>query len=368
MLFDTEKIKELLRESPGLTGKQIAKTLGYADKSALNSFLYSHAEGLKRVEWKWYVDDEYVLVLDGDAWIDENIFEANLSASGCLLSASARRCSISFPESCSILLAAGARIIALANQAAYSGKSIELDFSKCPSAKNYLNRLGFFDHLHPDVLVKPERPTNSRAQRYQGNSDNLVEIASIDLDDFDNSIPVKLTKKFVVHAGQKYYMAVFTIFSELIGNVRDHSESPIPGFAALQLYKGKRRHIQTVISDSGLGIATTLKRNLKKHYPEIFEELESSGEDADLFLVTHALKNGGLSQFGSASDEAARGLGLKRSQDLAAKYDAVVLVRQPDFELRITYKNGVITEITSKKRLALIKGTQVCFDFFLGYD
>jgi hypothetical protein len=67
MLFDTEKIKELLRESPGLTGKQIAKTLGYADKSALNSFLYSHAEGLKRVEWKWYVDDEYVLVLDGDA-------------------------------------------------------------------------------------------------------------------------------------------------------------------------------------------------------------------------------------------------------------------------------------------------------------
>ncbi|VCZ88388.1 hypothetical protein BANRA_05405 [Klebsiella pneumoniae] len=25
MLFDTEKIKELLRESPGLTGKQIAK-------------------------------------------------------------------------------------------------------------------------------------------------------------------------------------------------------------------------------------------------------------------------------------------------------------------------------------------------------
>lgn len=140
MLFDTEKIKELLWESPGLTGKQIAKALGYADKSALNSFLYSLAEGLKRVEWKWYVDDEYVLVLDGDAWIDENIFEANSAAAGCLLGASARRCRISFPESCSILLAAGARIIALANQAVHSGKSIELDFSKCPSAKNYLNR------------------------------------------------------------------------------------------------------------------------------------------------------------------------------------------------------------------------------------
>lgn len=207
--------------------------------------------------------------------------------------------------------------------------------------------------------------TFPRAKRYRGNNDNLVEIASINLDDFDDSIPVKLTKQFALHAGQEYYMAVFTIFSELIGNVRDHSETPIPGFAALQLYKGKRRHIQTVISDSGLGIATTLKRNLKIYYPEIFKELESLSEDPDIFLVKHALKKGGLSQFGSAPDEAARGLGLKRSQELAARYDAVVLVRQPNFELRIIYKDGELTDIIGKKGLALIKGTQVCFDFFL---
>ncbi|WP_228712459.1 hypothetical protein [Klebsiella pneumoniae] len=84
-------------------------------------------------------------------------------------------------------------------------------------------------------------------------------------------------------------MAVFTIFSELIGNVRDHSE-PDSGFAALQLYikvSGAtfRPSFQIVV-----WVLPTLKRNLKKHYPEIFEELESSGEDADLFLVTHALK------------------------------------------------------------------------------
>ncbi|EMT5581256.1 hypothetical protein [Enterobacter hormaechei] len=368
MLFDTEKIKELLREFPGLTGKQIAKKLGYADKSALNSFLYSHSQGLKRVEWKWYVEEEYVLVLNADTWIDENVFEANLSSGGCLLSGIASRCRISFPENCKILLAAGARVIALANQAAFSGKAVELDFSKCPSTKNFLDRLGFFDHLHTDVKVKPERPTESRATRYRGNSDNLVEIASINIEDFDNSIPVKLTKKFALHAGQEYYMAVFTIFSELIGNVRDHSETPIPGFAALQLYKGKRRHIQTVISDSGLGIATTLKRNLETFYPEVFKALKSSTEDTDVFLVTQALKKGGLSQFGSAPDKAARGLGLKRSQEWAAKYDAIVLVRQPNFELKILYENGELIEITMKKGLALIKGTQVCFDFFLGYD
>jgi hypothetical protein len=120
MLFDTEKIKELLRESPGLTGKQIAKTLGYSDKSALNSFLYSHAEGLKRVEWKWYVDDEYVLVLMATLGSMKIFLKLTYQL---LVERTARRCSISFPESCSILLAAGARIIALANQAAYSGKS-----------------------------------------------------------------------------------------------------------------------------------------------------------------------------------------------------------------------------------------------------
>ncbi|WP_296250834.1 hypothetical protein [uncultured Enterobacter sp.] len=368
MLFDIQKIKELLREFPGLTGKQIAKKLGYADKSALNSFLYNQVEGLKQVEWKWYEDDEYVLNLDVDTWIDEDIFEAKLSAAGCMLGTSARRCRICFPENSRILLAAGARVIALANQANCSGKAVELDFRKCPSTKNFLDRLGFFEHLHPDVTVHPERPTKSRATRYRGNSDNMVEIASIDLEDFDDSMPVKLTRKFTLHAGREYYMAVFTIFSELIGNVRDHSETPFPGFAALQLYKGKRRHIQTVISDSGLGIATTLKRNLGTFYPQLYKTLETSTEDSDVLLVTQALKKGGLSQFGSSPDKAARGLGLKRSQELAAKYDAVVLVRQPNFELRILYKDGELTNITLKKGLALIKGTQVCFDFFLGYD
>ena len=171
MLFDIEKIKELLREFPGLTGKQIAKKLEYADKSALNSFLYSNLEGLKQVE--------YVLVLDADAWIDEDIFEANLSAAGCLLGASANRCRICFPENCRILLAAGARVIALSNQAAFLGKSIELDFSKCPSTKDFLDRLGFFDHLHPDVRVQPERPTESRAKRYRGNKHPLTWMISM---------------------------------------------------------------------------------------------------------------------------------------------------------------------------------------------
>lgn len=108
-----------------------------------------------------------------------------------------------------------------------------------------------------------------------------------------------------------------------------------------------------------------MKRNLKKHYPELSEQLDLASVDSDIHLVSQALTKGGLSQFGSSPDEAARGLGIKRTQSHAAKYDAVVVVRQPDFELKIVYKDGKLAEIAKKKVLSRIEGTQVCFDFFL---
>lgn len=365
MNIKKEQIIKILRETPGLTGKEIAKKLG-VDKSDLNSFLYKHSDGLVQEEWKWYLVSEYILELSGQSWINEDVFEGDLIAAGCLLGSSSPRCIIKFPENCKILLIAGARIIALANQAAHLGKNIELDFSRCPSTKHYLDRLGFFDHLDPTVSVLPRRPENSKAKTYRGNSDNLVEIASVNLEMFDYSLPEKLTKRFAFHAGQQYYFAAFTIFAELIGNVQEHSETPLPGFVALQLYKGKRRHIQTVISDSGLGIATTLKRNLQTHYPALFDQLELSSADADVFLVSRALTKGGLSQFGSNPDEAARGLGLIKTQTYAARYDAHVVVRQPNFEIKLVYQNGKLTDILEKRDLVKINGTQVCFDFFLG--
>ncbi|HHC6614285.1 TPA: ATP-binding protein [Vibrio parahaemolyticus] len=366
-MFDKKKIENILRESPGLTGKQIAKALGVSDKSALNKFIYANSDGLRQDGWKWFLaDDKYVLDLESQSsWIDEIVFEDQFCSSGCLLSSTITKCVIRFPEKCKILLIAGARIIALANQAVFHGKSIELDFTKCPSTKNYLDRLGFFDHLNSKVTVLPSRPTESKAKQYNGNSENLVEIASINLDHFDYSLPKNLTKRFAFHAGDDYYQSAFTIFSELIGNVQEHSETPLPGFAALQLYKGKRRHIQTVISDNGLGIAATLKPNLSKHYPDLFKKLKLDHINTDIDLVRRTLTEGGLSQFGSNPDGAARGLGIKRAQSSAAKYDAEVVVRQPTFELKIVYKNGGLFKIVEKRDLSRINGTQVCFDFYL---
>jgi len=92
-----------------------------------------------------------------------------------------------------------------------------------------------------------------------------------------------------------------------IGNVSEHSETPLQGFTALQKYGGRRKHIQTVVSDSGLGIAVTLKPSLMAHYPSLYK-LHNS-DDFDLQLVTAVSTEGEISRFGSG-----RGLGFKSSR------------------------------------------------------
>jgi hypothetical protein len=365
-----DRIMTILRETPGLTGKQITQKLGDVDKTTVNSFLYHNSEGFfqDKGSFKWYpATADYILEFSANTWIDEKVFEKDLTKAGCMLGSPARKCVIRFPEKCQILLIAGARLIALTNQAIHSGKLVELDFSKCPRTQSYLDRLGFFDYLHHSVKVLPKKPQSSRAKSYQGNSINLVEIASIDLENFDYQLPKNLTAAFFSHAGEEYKQAAFTIFAELIGNVQEHSETPIPGFAALQLYTGgKRKHIQTVISDSGIGIAATIQRNLQKHYPDLYQKQVNLGDvDTEIFLISHALEHGGLSQFGSNPDEAARGLGLRKTQHYAAEYNAEVTIRQQNFELKLIYQKSKLTKIEPKKELTRINGTQVCFDFFL---
>ena len=222
-----KEITEILRDTSGLRGRQIAKKLG-KDKKIVNSFLSKNHEGFIKDENSfWHLADDYeqIICLSDQTWVTADSFEEDFRESGCFFEGSASKLTIQFPAKCKILLIAGARIMALANQIVDLEKIICLDFSQCKATTRYLNRLGFFDHLDPRVEVLPKRPVNSRAQKYKGKSANLVEIAKIDLSNFDKSIPLKLTKAFTKHSGSEYHIAAFTIFSELIGNVKEHSLS-----------------------------------------------------------------------------------------------------------------------------------------------
>jgi hypothetical protein len=67
--------------------------------------------------------------------------------------------------------------------------------------------------------------------------------------------------------------AAFTIFGELINNVRDHSQTPLDGFAALQAYPGGNK-VLVVVSDSGIGLLNTLKPKLRTQFARDLSEVE----------------------------------------------------------------------------------------------
>jgi hypothetical protein len=126
----------------------------------------------------------------------------------------------------------------------------------------YLNRMGFFDHLHPDVEVLPGRPRYSAAAIHRGANSMLVEIARINKDARDPELPTRLTEVISQACKGRSDVdelkgAAWTIFAELIDNVFAHSATRLDGYAALQVYSGGNR-LSVAVSDSGLGIIETL--------------------------------------------------------------------------------------------------------------
>lgn len=252
-----------------------------------------------------------------------------------------------------------ARVLAFSNQLEAVKKSVILDFSNCKSTLTYLDRAGFFEHLHPAIAVLPKRPSGSKAIDYKGNSHGLVELKKINPTSPDKSIPELLKNSFVVCAGDSYSFAAFTVVAELLHNVEEHSATATAGFAGLQFYK-KTNHIQTVISDSGLGIVGTLQPILAQRYPALAKKIAASPLPPEVALLKEVFLEGRISQ--KQSDGC--GLGLKRSNDLARKYKAKITVRQEGFELVVRH-SPTATSFDHLPNLVQLAGTHICFDFEL---
>lgn len=356
-----EAIKKILISSPGLKGKQIAKKLGY-EKKQVNSFLYSNSDTFTQDDdYCWFLTQpqEIRIEFEANRWMDCKLFEESILHVKEILHSEIRVVNFFIPEKCSILLDAAARFLALCNQLVNSGKSVTIDFNECQSTLHYFNRIGFIDHLDKNVVILPYRPFESGAKKYRGNSDTVVEFGALNPDEVDKGLINQLTDRFVQQSDNRFEAAASTVFGELIVNVSEHSQTPIPGFAALQKYGGRRNHIQTVISDSGVGIATTLKPSLREHYPDIYK-LYDEVEGFDIDLVIDVLTKGEISRFG-----AGRGLGFKSSREQATKFDARLSVRQERFSLDIDYVDGELFNINKQINLQTIYGTHLCFDFFV---
>lgn len=364
--MDKDKIIAILRVTPRQKARDIAKKLG-ADRSDINSILYNYPDlFIRDDDFRWSIKEDTMLRVEfpNSTWLNAESFEHSLKGAGCLLSSPCESVVFVVTKGCKILLEAAARFLALCNQLARMKKKVTIDFSSCRTTRSYFDRIGFLDQLDQRVIVLPSRPTISAATTYRGNSKAVVEFGAICIEDPNDSIPKLLKNQFVRHAGEKYSSAAFTIFSELFGNVCEHSRTPIPGFAALQKYDYPRPHIQTIVSDSGEGIVGTLRPILKEHYPSLAEKYEIDDPNSGPLLLKEVLEKGRITKTGCA-EETGRGLGLKRSQEYAVRYNADISVRQETFELKLSYRDGKLTTWGRTISMPRIMGTHVCFDFFL---
>lgn len=356
-----KKIQALLVNGAAIKAKKIAAQLGEV-RTEVNQVLHRHKELLVQDEgyqWSLAPGNKLRVELAGNCWFTAADFERALLVASSPLESTCGSVTFVIGEDCKILLEAMARLLALSNQLIAAGKKVTLDFHACCSTLNYLNRIGFFDHLSHQIEVLPNRPVTSTATEYAGNNDGVVELKSIDPLQPDQQIPALLQNSFVSCAGDQYSVAAFTLLSELFSNVKEHSRSTKAGFAGLQFYK-KSNRIQTVISDSGVGIVGTLTPVLSERYPHVIAKINGSNLDFGVALLREVFSEGGISRI---SDDG-RGLGLKRSGEFAQQFKAKISVRQETFELTINHSPQGI-RFSHTLNLAKIAGTHICFDLKL---
>lgn len=264
---------------------------------------------------------------------------------------------------CSLLLDAVIRLLAYANQMSAAGRRVHLVFEAGrQGTMGYLDRMGFFDHLDERVEVDPGRPLVSGADAYRGANGGLVEIAAIRRGALDLDLPGELTDTLKnACAGRPDAAglgeAAFTIFSELIGNVHDHSDTVLDGFVALQVYQ-RGNKVAVVVSDSGRGLVQTLRPELERREPRYAQV-----DDVNLLVE---LFQDGLSRHADTK----HGHGLSDCAGKAIRFGAGLEVRLAMQNVRLvpsgaSYRPTPVNMAYTTTGLTHIAGTHIAFDFKL---
>src|SRR5689334_8581361 len=94
-----------------------------------------------------------------EKWVDGRALDASLGKGAGPLLTMESSIIVTIPEASSILVDTGIRLLSLSNQLQDVGKRVTLEFGREESATyGYLNRIGFFDELDKEIIVKPRRP------------------------------------------------------------------------------------------------------------------------------------------------------------------------------------------------------------------
>ena len=286
-------------------------------------------------------------------WVDADHFERAFSS----LSDDCTHLTIIFPQRCSVMVDASLRILSLVNQFSSTNKSVELHFLEYDSgAMGYLNRIGFFDLLHSEdkIRVFPSKPAYSGAKLYTGNNSGTVEICHVvNTSKSNKEIPRRLAAAIAQNRNitKDVENDIWVILAELIDNIPTHSESQIGGYATLQTYRGGNK-LKVAVSDSGLGVLTTLRPALAAQ-----RAAEALLDDTSLLLEMFRV---GISRLGYG-----RGHGLKESAAIAIKYNAKLDVRLAKSRIKLhPSADGYTPHLAyCSNNLPYLAGTHFCFTF-----
>lgn len=293
-------------------------------------------------------------------WVSTEGFERCLS-SGLPHEGSDAEVAFFFPSGCKVPIHIALMMLSLFNQLSYLGRRVILEFEYVDDLYGYLDRMAFFERLAAEVEVKPGRPEISNAFLYGGTNENLVEIHQVPLggEEAATDLPLLLQRSLMQNLAGDPNAAtigghVGTVLTELLGNIYQHSETPIPGLVALQRYRNASPPKATLaISDSGHGLTATLRRDRPKKF--------TKKTDMDVILTVF---QEGASRYGP---EMGRGGGLKRCAEIAIKYKATLLTRVPSTQLTLCpagsgYERNTAVCITD---CALLWGTHISLEFLL---
>lgn len=353
-------LRELLERQPSIKAREISRHFDMDHKS-INQILYKNLDIFEADDdhrWTVRVPKEVRIEFPSGKWLTAKIFEKTLQEAFDPWAPGVRSVIFVLPKECKPMLEATARLLALCNQLMREKDKVVLDLRESGGTLTYLERIGFYDYLSDAVDVLPGRPRAGRSQVYRDNNNGVVEFRLIDPKNRDDKVAERLMECFVDFAGKKYNGAATTIFGELYDNVFQHSLTVLPGFAGLQAYK-YTNHIQTVISDNGVGIVGTLSPILAEKFPAVYRTVKNSQLPLGVALLKEVFSKGQITQLGPG-----HGAGLKSSGDQGKKHLAKMSVRQRDFEFRIsTSPEG--TRYLHQVGLRRLDGTHICFDFTL---
>jgi len=265
----------------------------------------------------------------------------------------------SVPAGCQLMTDAAVRFLSLCNQLDSALRRVIIDFEDGEAGvAGYLNRIGFFDWLSPSIEVSPQRPPSSAKVKYKGRNPGVVEIERIDRNRRDTSLPERLRIAISQACGKRNDVeelagAAWTIFAELIDNVFSHSQTPLDGFAALQVYP-RGNCLKVTVSDSGLGLLQTLRPALASQFPHL-------ARLPDMELLVEVFSRG-LSRHGGN-----RGCGLKGCADRAIRFRAELDVRLPQVRILLVPGTGGYrpNRAYCYSGLPLLWGTHISFTIAL---